>query len=126
MGKLSRTQAKEIIEAYLAQHPGASFSEIGNLLGVSKQRAYQLLTLVRGADTPLTDHELKILRRIASGNSNKEIAELLNLSEKTIKNHITVILAKLGASNRTETVVTAIQQGLISLGEVKPAETASM
>ena len=126
MGKLSRTQAKEIIEAYLTQHPGASFSEIGNLLGVSKQRAYQLLTLVRGADTPLTDHELKILRYIASGNSNKKIAELLNLSEKTIKNHITVILAKLGASNRTETVVTAIQQGLISLGEVKPAETASM
>jgi len=85
----------------------------------------KLLPLVRCADTPLTDHELKILRYIISGYSNKEIAELLNLSEKTIKNHMTVVLAKLNASNRTQAAILAMQKGLISVEELKPAKTAS-
>ncbi len=85
----------------------------------------KLLPLVRCADIPLTDHELKILRYIISGYSNKEIAELLNLSEKTIKNHMTVVLAKLNASNRTQAAILAMQKGLISVEELKPAKTAS-
>ncbi|GAI57776.1 unnamed protein product, partial [marine sediment metagenome] len=90
MAKLSRKQAKEIIETYLAQHPNATSSEIGKAIGVSKQRAHQLLKLVKGADTPLTDHELVILRYVAMGNTNKEIGKTLNLDEQTIKNEVTV------------------------------------
>ena len=125
MARFSRKQAKEMIEAYLAQHPNATSSEIGKALGVSKQRAHQLLTLVRGADTPLTDRELVILRYVSMGNTNKEIGEALNLDEQTIKNQVSVILAKLNASNRAHAVALAMQQELISLGELKPAKTAS-
>ncbi len=123
MAKLSRKQAKEIIETYLAQHPNATSSEIGKALRVSKQRAHQLLKLVKGADTPLTDHELVILRYVAMGNTNKEIGKTLNLDEQTIKNEVTVILAKLNANNRAHAVALAMQQGLISLDELKPART---
>ena len=123
MAGLSRKQAKEMIEAYLAEHPNATSSEIGKALGVSKQRAYQLLILVRGPDTPLTARELLILRYVAMGNTNKEIGKTLNLDEQTIKNEVTVILAKLSANNRAHAVALAMQQGLISLDELKPART---
>ncbi len=123
MAKLSRKQAKEMIETYLAEHPNATSSEIGKALGVSKQRAHQLLKLVKGADTPLIDRELVILRYVAMGNTNKEIGKTLNLDEQTIKNEVTVILAKLNANNRAHAVALAMQQGLISLDELKPART---
>ncbi|GAI42149.1 unnamed protein product [marine sediment metagenome] len=124
MPRLSRKQTKETIEAYLAQHPNATSSEIGKALGVSKQRAHQLLTLVRGADTPLKDHELKILRYMAMGNTNKEIGEALNLDEQTIKNQVTLILAKLNASNRAHAAALAMQRGIISLSKLEVAKTA--
>jgi len=115
MAKLSREQAKEMIEGYLALHPNATLSQIGTFLGVSKQRVHQLLTLVRGAGTPLTDHELKILHHIANGNSNKQVGAAFGITESTIKNQVTLILAKLNAKNRAHAVVIAIQQGIISL-----------
>ena len=121
MAKLSRKQAKEIIATCLAQHPNATSSEMCKALGVSKQRAHQLLILVRGPDTPLTVRELPILRYVAMGNTNKEIGEALNLDEQTIKNQVNVILAKLSANNRAHAVALAVQQGLISLDDVKPA-----
>lgn len=121
MAKLSRKQAKEIIATCLAQHPNATSSEMCKALGVSKQRAYQLLILVRGPDTPLTARELLILRYVAMGNTNKEIGEALNLDEQTIKNQVSVILAKLNANNRAHGVAVAMQRGLISLDELKPA-----
>lgn len=80
-----------------------------------------MLILVRGADTPLTDRELVILRYVAMGNTNKEIGEALNLDEQTIKNQASVILAKLNANNRAHAVALAMQRGLISLDDVKPA-----
>ena len=114
-----------MIEGCLAQHPNASLSEIGKVLGVSKQRAHTLVKLVEDVKPPLTDRELKILRYIASGNSNKQIGGTFGVTESTMKNQVTVILAKLDASNRAHAVVLAMQHGLISLDEVKPAKTAS-
>lgn len=84
-----------------------------------------MLTLVRGAGTPLKDHELVILRYMAMGNTNKEIGKTLNLDERTIKNQVTLILAKLNASNRAHAVALAMQQGLVSMEDLKPARTAS-
>jgi len=121
MAKLSRKQAKEIIATCLAQHPNATSSEMCKALGVSKQRAYQLLILVRGPDTPLTARDLLILRYVAMGNTNKEIGEALNLDEQTIRNQVSVILAKLNANNRAHAVALAMQRGLISLDDVRPA-----
>jgi DNA-binding NarL/FixJ family response regulator len=61
----------------------------------------------------LTEREITILRLIAGGYSNKEIGAELCLSEKTIKNYITVIFQKLQLSDRTQAAVYAVQHGLV-------------
>ena len=68
-----------------------------------------------GFISPLTPREMEILNYIAQGYLNKQIAAELDISEQTIKNHVTSILRKLNANARTEAVVVAIKQGLISL-----------
>jgi len=65
--------------------------------------------------SPLTPRETEILNYIAKGYLNKQIAAELGISEQTIKNHVTSILRKLNANARTEAVVVAIKQGLITL-----------
>lgn len=64
---------------------------------------------------PLTDRQRQILRLVAEGNSNKEIANQLSISLQTVKNQLLIIFAQLGASNRTQAVVIAVQRGLIEL-----------
>ena len=68
-----------------------------------------------GFISPLTPREGEILNYIARGYLNKMIAAELDISEQTIKNHVTSILRKLNANVRTEAVVVAIKQGLISI-----------
>ena len=68
-----------------------------------------------GFISPLTPRETEILKYIAEGYLNKQIAAELGISEQTIKNHVTSILRKLNANARTEAVVVAIKQGLISI-----------
>jgi DNA-binding NarL/FixJ family response regulator len=64
---------------------------------------------------PLTDREMEVLRLLAQGKSNKEIAAILVISERTVKFHVSSIMGKLGASNRTEAVSIAAGRGLVSL-----------
>ncbi|MCG3210371.1 MAG: Transcriptional regulatory protein LiaR [Anaerolineae bacterium] len=64
---------------------------------------------------PLTPRELEVLHLLARGLQNKEIAATLDISERTAKFHVSSIMGKLGAGNRTETVAIAAQQGLIEL-----------
>jgi len=61
----------------------------------------------------LTPKELEVLGLMASGCSNKEIAQILYKSEGTIKNHVSNLLAKLGARDRTRAVLTAIEKGIL-------------
>ena len=68
-----------------------------------------------GFISPLTPREREILDYIARGYLNKQIAAELDISEQTIKNHVTSILRKLNANARTEAVVVAIKQGLITI-----------
>jgi two-component system response regulator DegU len=68
---------------------------------------------------PLTQRERQILTYVAEGNSNKQIANTLDISEQTIKNHVSAILRKLNANDRAHAVVLAIRRGWISLGEDK-------
>jgi DNA-binding NarL/FixJ family response regulator len=72
-------------------------------------------TEAEGFIAPLTPREKEILNYIAQGYLNKQIAAQLDISEQTIKNHVTSILRKLNANARTEAVVVAIKQGLISI-----------
>jgi DNA-binding NarL/FixJ family response regulator len=62
---------------------------------------------------PLSDREFEILRLIADGASNREIAETLFLAEGTVKNHVTNILGKLGVRDRTQAALKARRMGLI-------------
>jgi DNA-binding NarL/FixJ family response regulator len=64
---------------------------------------------------PLSGREVEILEHIAKGNSNKEIAKLLDISDQTVKNHITSILRKLEVNDRTAAVVYAIKQRWIKM-----------
>lgn len=66
---------------------------------------------------PLTARELEILRLLVKGQSTKEIVGLLNLSMGTIRLHISLILEKLGAFDRTNAVAIAIERGIVRLGE---------
>jgi DNA-binding NarL/FixJ family response regulator len=67
------------------------------------------------SDDALTEREVDVLRRIAEGNRNRDIAEKLFTSEETVKVHIKHIMEKLGASDRTQAVSSAVCRGIISL-----------
>jgi DNA-binding NarL/FixJ family response regulator len=69
----------------------------------------------RMPDSDLSAREQEVLRLLASGNSNKDIASLLGITEATVKCHVSAILVRLNVSDRTEAVVTALQRGLVHL-----------
>jgi DNA-binding NarL/FixJ family response regulator len=82
--------------------------------------ASAVLRRVRGeqpepAAPRLTPREQRVLELLASGLSNKQIAAQLGIAERTVKFHISAVLTKLGAGNRTEAVTRAVQRGLIEL-----------
>ena len=65
--------------------------------------------------TTLSQRELEVLKYVADGNSNKMIGNFLRISEQTVKNHLTSILSKLQANDRTHAVVIALRQRWISI-----------
>jgi len=67
------------------------------------------------AEDALSAREIEVLRKIAAGNANKEIAVQLSIAEETVKSHISNILAKLGANDRTHAVTIAVKRGIIEL-----------
>jgi DNA-binding NarL/FixJ family response regulator len=67
-----------------------------------------------GEDT-LSDRELDVLRRVAEGNSNRQVATQLSISEDTVKAHMKSISSKLGANGRTHVVAIAIKRGIIDV-----------
>ena len=71
--------------------------------------------------SPLTPREVEILDCVARGNSNKEIARLLSISDQTVKNHITSILRKLAVNDRTQAVIYALRHGWIKIADTAQA-----
>ena len=89
---------------------------------VAEQILLQFHELSREKETasfmsPLTPKEMEVLRYMAEGYLNKQIADKLDVTEQTIKNHITSILRKLNANARTQAVVIAIKKGLVTLSK---------
>jgi two-component system NarL family response regulator len=68
------------------------------------------------SDPPLTDRELQVLRLMADGSSNRDIAERLFISENTVKNHVRHILEKTGTRSRLAAVARALRDGLVEIG----------
>jgi DNA-binding NarL/FixJ family response regulator len=80
---------------------------------IPKEVAAQLAEHI--ADEQLTEREVDVLQHVAGGNRNKDIAELLSISEETVKVHVKHIMEKLGASDRTGAVAIAVRRGIIEL-----------
>jgi DNA-binding NarL/FixJ family response regulator len=77
--------------------------------------AARLVARVASPPRALTPRELEVLRLVAQGRANKEIAAALAITERTVKYHLSGAMARLGAANRTEAVALAAQRGLIEL-----------
>lgn len=66
-------------------------------------------------DEGLTAREAEVLRQVAAGNRNRDVAELLSISEETVKVHVKHIMDKLGAKDRTQAITIAVRRGIIQL-----------
>lgn len=96
---------RELLETIRAVHGGKK--------SISAEASFQLAE--HASDETLTAAEIKVLRLIAAGNANKEIASQLSLSEETVKGQVRNILAKLGAKDRTHAAMIGLKRGIIEL-----------
>ncbi len=95
--------ADELIDAIRTVHGGKS--------RIPSAVAERLAERLSGPT--LTERETDVLRLIVSGNSNKEIANALFISEATVKTHVNSLLGKLGVTDRTQATTTALQRGIV-------------
>ena len=109
---LKGAERQELFNAIRVVHAGGSLLQpvIASKLLQQMSEAKQPAPL-----DPLTPRELEVLNLLAQGQQNKEIALALVISERTVKYHVSSIMGKLGAGNRTEAVAIAAQRGLISM-----------
>ena len=98
----------------MAPGPAAMPFSVLHINGGLLIRPSQQETAPRDAH-PLTEREKEILALVAEGYSNKLIGDQLNISERTVKNHLTGIMTKLRASDRTHAVVTAVRLGWLPI-----------
>jgi DNA-binding NarL/FixJ family response regulator len=96
---------KELLSTIRAVHAGKK--------ALSPEVSYELAE--HAVDAALSPAEVRVLRLIAEGKSNREIAAHLLTTEDSIKNHVKNVLSKLGAHDRTHAVVTALKRGIIEL-----------
>jgi DNA-binding NarL/FixJ family response regulator len=96
---------KELLETIRAVHAGQK--------RLSSEAAAEIA--VHAADDILTPRETDVLRLIAAGNANKEVAAQLGLTEETVKSHVKNILTRGGANDRTHAVTIALKRGIIDL-----------
>src|SRR6266550_1409933 len=94
---------KELLETIRAVHAGKK--------ALSAEASYQLAE--HATDDALTPAEVCVLRLIAEGNANKEIAAQLSISEETVKGQVRNILSKLGANDRTHAATIGLKRGII-------------
>ena len=105
---LKDTESDELIKAIRA-------ASLGHVQ-LSPKAAERLLREIRAPESPekLTERETDVLRCVAEGKSNKEIAKDLFISETTVKTHVSNILMKLGVPSRTQAALYAVRIGLVS------------
>jgi DNA-binding NarL/FixJ family response regulator len=109
---LKDTPRDEVVKAIRGTVAGKTYvdpSVAGKVLRQASSHQTQPSTLIT---SKLTEREIEILSLIARGLNNHDISDQLFLSEGTVRNHVSAILAKLGVSDRTQAAVIAIQHGL--------------
>ena len=102
---LKTTLNTELRQTIRAVHAGRK--------ALSPEVSYELAE--HATDDALTAAEIRVLRLIAAGKANKEIAAQLSLSEETVKGQVSKILSKLGVSDRTQAVMIGLKRGIIEL-----------
>jgi DNA-binding NarL/FixJ family response regulator len=105
---LKGTPSAELAAAIRAVHAGDAYVSAA----LSAKLVDRVQPRSRGSRT-LTARELAVLRLMASGLSNRDIAGALSITERTVKFHVTAILNRLGADNRTQAVALAVRKGII-------------
>jgi DNA-binding NarL/FixJ family response regulator len=96
---------KELLDAIRAVHSGRK--------SLSPEASYELAE--HATDDALTPAEVRVLRLIAQGNANKEIADQLSVSEETVKGQVRNILSKLSAKDRTHAAMIGLKRGIIEV-----------
>jgi len=111
---LKDTESDELCRAIKAAAAGQ--------VQLSPKAAARLMRAVRAPDSPeaLTERETEVLRLLAQGRSNKEIAAALTIGEKTVKTHVSNILSKLNVPSRTQAALYAVRIGLVSIDQAEP------
>ncbi len=102
---LKNTLHKELLETIRAVHAGKKT--------LSPEVTYEIAE--HATDDPLTPAEIVVLRLIAAGNANKQIADQLSITEETVKSRVKCILSKLGANDRTHAAMIGLKRGIIEL-----------
>jgi len=102
---LKNTLYKDLVETIRAVHAGKK--------ALSPEATFEIAE--HATDDPLSPGEVQVLRLIASGNANKQIADLLSITEETVKGREKNILSKLNANDRTHAAVIALKRGIIEL-----------
>jgi DNA-binding NarL/FixJ family response regulator len=102
---LKTTFHKELIDMIRAVHAGKK--------ALSPEASYEIAE--HATDDALTPAEINVLRLIAAGNANKQIADQLSISEETVKGRVKNILSKLGANDRTQAAMIGLKRGIIEL-----------
>jgi len=102
---LKNTLHKDLVETIRAVHAGKK--------ALSPEATFALAE--HATDDPLTPGEVAVLRLIASGNANKQIADQLSITEETVKGRVKNILSKLSANDRTHAAAIGVKRGIIEL-----------
>ena len=102
---LKNTFHKELVETIRAVHAGRK--------ALSPEASYEIAE--HATDDALTPAEVSVLRLIAAGNANKQIADQLKITEETVKSRVKSILSKLGANDRTHAAMLGMKRGIIEL-----------
>jgi DNA-binding NarL/FixJ family response regulator len=113
---LKDTQAEALCQAIKAAAAGQ--------VQLTPKAAARLMQAVSTPESPeaLTERETEVLRLLAQGQSNKQIAHSLHIAEKTVKTHVSNILSKLGVQSRTQATLYAVRTGLVSANAADQAE----
>ncbi len=102
---LKNTLHKDLLQTIRAVHAGKK--------ALSPEASYEVAE--HATDDALTPAEIAVLRLIAAGNANKQIADQLSITEETVKSRVKCILSKLGANDRTHAAMIGLKRGIIDL-----------